>query len=272
MDAPVRWQASDSAASPFGSGNGIVAAKSPIEVFLDFDGTLVEPNVAILIVQEFAPDGRKLARDVDLALHAQRITLREAWEQEARGLPADRLPEMLEFIRERAPLRSGARELIGLLSRHRVPTTILSGGLDVFIRPVLEREGWDLPVKSESAVRTPSGGLLVQHPLGHATCRLCGICKAQVVNGPSDRSRVVFVGDGSTDRYGAEVADLVFARHRLLEFCRANGIPCYPFENFDPVIERFEAWLERHEPLPPPRARGNARSDCPISQALTSAH
>jgi 2-hydroxy-3-keto-5-methylthiopentenyl-1-phosphate phosphatase len=245
-----------------------MAAASPIKVFLDFDGTLVEPNVAILVVQEFAPNGRNLAKEVDLALHAQKITLREAWEQEARALPADRLPEMLEFIRQRAPLRRGARELVELLARHRVPTTILSGGLDVFIRPVLEREGWDLPVKSETAVRMPSGGLLVQHPLGHATCRLCGICKAQVVDDPTGRSRVVFVGDGSTDRYGAEVADLVFARHRLLEYCRSNGIPCFPFEDFGPVIERFEGWLDRRVPLPPARLRGVARSSCPISQTL----
>ncbi len=240
----------------------------PLQVFLDFDGTLVEPNVAILVVQEFALEGRALAREVDLALHAQKLTLREAWEREARALPADRLPEMVEFVRRRAPLRAGARELLTLLKRHGVPTSLLSGGLDVFIQPVLEREGLELPVLSETAVRDPSGGLLVQHPLGHPTCRLCGICKALVVEAPTDGPRSVFIGDGSTDRYGAEVADIVFARHRLLEFCRANSIPCHAFEDFGPVIERFEAWLEKDEPLPPARSRGSASSPCPISRKL----
>jgi 2-hydroxy-3-keto-5-methylthiopentenyl-1-phosphate phosphatase len=240
----------------------------PLEVFLDFDGTLVEPNVAILVVQEFAQDGRKLAREVDLALHAQQLTLRQAWEQEARALPADRLPEMVEFVRRHAPLRPGARELIALLQRHRIPTTVLSGGLDFFIQPVLEREGLALPVLSETATRDATGGLVVEYPHGHATCRLCGICKAQIVDAPVHRARVAFIGDGSTDRFGAELADLVFARHRLLTFCQTNGIPCFPFEEFGPVTSRFRGWLEGGEPLPPARPRGSLASPCPISRSV----
>jgi 2-hydroxy-3-keto-5-methylthiopentenyl-1-phosphate phosphatase len=246
----------------------VISPTLPLRVFLDFDGTLVMPNVAILIVQEFAPDGRKLAREVDLALHAQEITLREAWEREARALSYDRIPEMIEFVRKNAPLRPGATELLELLHRHHVVTTVLSGGLDFLIRPVLEREGLDLPVLSETAVLGPSGGLTVEYPFSHPTCRLCGICKALVVDDPTFRSRTVFIGDGSTDRYGAEVADLVFARHRLLDFCRSNEIACYPFEDFGPVVEKFKSWLEQGEALPPPRARGKATSPCPISRAL----
>jgi 2-hydroxy-3-keto-5-methylthiopentenyl-1-phosphate phosphatase len=248
------------------------SAGPALQVFLDFDGTLVEPNVAILVVQEFAPEGRKLAREVDLALHAQKLTLREAWEQEAHALPAGRIPEMVEFVRRRAPLRAGARELLALLRRHGVPTTVLSGGLDVFIRPVLDREGIDLPVLSETAGRDTSEGLIVQHPFGHPTCRICGICKALIVEAPLRGPRSVFIGDGSTDRYAAEVADVVFARHRLLEFCRANAIPCYAFEDFGPVIERFEAWLEKNEPLPAARVRGSAASPCPISRTLAQSN
>jgi 2-hydroxy-3-keto-5-methylthiopentenyl-1-phosphate phosphatase len=243
---------------------------SPFQVFMDFDGTLVDPNVAILIVQEFAQDGRKLAREVDLALHAQQLTLREAWDLEARALPADRLPEMVEFVRQHAPLRKGAHELLDLLHRHGVPTTVLSGGLDIFIRPVLERESLDLRVLSETAVVRPSGGLQVQYPWEHPTCRLCGICKALAVDAPAGGPRSAFIGDGSTDRYGAEVADLVFARHRLLEYCHTNGIPCFAFEEFGPVTERMQGWLEQREPLPPLRRRGSAQSPCPISRALSS--
>jgi 2-hydroxy-3-keto-5-methylthiopentenyl-1-phosphate phosphatase len=246
----------------------VAAPTAPLRVFIDFDGTLVVPNVAILIVQEFAPDGRRLAREVDLALHAQKLTLREAWEQEARALPADRIPEMIEFVRKHVPLRAGTGELLALLRRHAIPTTILSGGLDFLIRPVLEREGIGLPVLSETAVAGPSGGLTVEYPFAHPTCRLCGICKALAVDDRSGRSRTVFIGDGSTDRYGAEVADLVFARHRLLEFCRSNDIPCYPFEEFGPVVAQFESWLERGEVLPAARARGKVTSPCPISRVL----
>ncbi len=245
----------------------MAASPPPFTVFIDFDGTLVEPNVAIIVVERFATDGRRLAREVDRKLKAELLTLRQAWEEEAAALPAHRLGEMVEFVRENAPLRAGAREFLALLRQHRVPAIILSGGLDSFIRPVLEREGLDLPVLSEEANTGPDGNLRVVHPHGHPTCRLCGICKAEAVS-KVDGSRGVFIGDGSTDRYGAEVADIVFARHRLLEYCQKAAIPCFPFEDFGPVTERMSAWLERREPVPAPRATGRAISRCPISQEL----
>ena len=241
-----------------------------LEVFLDFDGTLVDPNVAIVLIDEFAQDGERLARVVDEELHAGKITLREAWEREAAALRADHLDAMVDFVRREVPLREGAHELIRLLETHRVPTRIISGGLDFYITPILERERIRLPFLSDTAEVAPDGALRVVHPFGHATCRLCGICKAQAVVGGARGRRRIFVGDGSTDRYAAEVSDIVFARRRLKEICHQRGIPFYAFEDFGPVTRQLELWLTGAEPLPEPRTVGLAASKCPISQALAA--
>ncbi len=113
---------------------------------------------------------------------------------------------------------------------------------------------------------SPTGPLEVDHPHGHPTCRLCGICKAAVVRVPARGVRNVLIADGSTDRYGAEVADIVFARRRLLAHCERAGIPVYPFEDFEPVTAQFQRWLDREEPLPSFRPVGDPKSLCPISQ------
>jgi 2-hydroxy-3-keto-5-methylthiopentenyl-1-phosphate phosphatase len=247
-----------------------VEGRGPFEVILDFDGTLVEPNVAILLVEEFAPNGHAVAHEIDQLLHQGTIGLREAWQRQVALLPVDRLPEMARFARERVPLRGGARELLALLGRHQIPVTVVSGGLEFYIREVLDREGIDLPVRSDTLSISDGGRASVAHPFGHPTCVLCGICKAGVVDGMSNASRSVFIADGSTDKYGAEVADIVFARRRLLEYCRRSGIPCYPFEEFGPVTEQFREWLERGVALPPRRHRGVASSPCPISHGLAS--
>lgn len=248
-----------------------VAESPPVQLLVDFDGTLVKPNVAILLVERFCPDGARIAHEVDVALHEGRLTLREAWAQEVALLPESRLGEMVEFVVNEVPLRAGARELLDLVAEHHVRTTILSGGLDFFIRPVLVREGIDFPVFSDSMEVGPSRALQVTHPHGHPTCRLCGICKAQVTldqNRPGVRT--AFIGDGSTDRYAAEVADIVFARHRLKEYCRRSAIPHYEFEEFGPVTAQLRRWITGAEPWPPWRARGLASSLCPISQELAS--
>ena len=252
-----------------GQAPGSVRSRPPVRLFLDFDGTLVEPNVAIVLVERFAEDGARVAHEVDEQLHRGELTLRQAWERQAALLPWERIPAMTDYVVENVPLRAGARELIELLQAHRVPTVVVSGGLDFYIRAVLEREGFDLPFLSDSAHPGGDGRMRVEHPHGHPECRQCGICKAQVIRGPlPSAERTVFVGDGSTDRFAAEVADIVFARRRLLSYCEREGIPFFPFEEFHPVTDRLRSWLEGAEPFPRDRRLGVDGSSCPISKDL----
>ncbi|HZY92633.1 MAG TPA: HAD-IB family phosphatase [Thermoplasmata archaeon] len=244
----------------------------PFRMFIDFDGTLVEPNVAIVLVEEFCADGKRVAHEIDELLHTGKITLREAWRRQVELMRADQIPAMAEWSVRNIPFREGAEDLLALLRRHNVPTSIVSGGLDFYIAPILKNAGIDLPVFCDG-VEVAGGGMLeVVHPYGHATCRLCGICKAQIVrNAEGDHVRTVFAGDGSTDRYAAEVADIVFARRRLRLYCDAASIPYYPFEKFAPVTEQLERWLTGAEPLPPGRRVGVASSACPISTSAATA-
>ncbi len=241
----------------------------PFRMLVDFDGTLVEPNVAIILVEEFCADGKRVAHEIDELLHTGKITLREAWSRQVALLDPHRLSEMAEWAVRNTPFRAGAKELIAFLERHHIPTTIVSGGLDFYIDPILRHAGIDLPVFSDRIRPTGNGGLELLHPFGHATCRLCGICKAQLAYPfPAPPLRTAFAGDGSTDRYAAEVADLVFARRRLKLYCDKAQIPYFPFEDFHPVIAQLSQWLDRGEPLPAPRSLGLASSACPISTTL----
>jgi len=240
-----------------------------LQILLDFDGTLVDPNVAIVLVEQFCPDGKRVAHEVDEELHAGHITLREAWARQVALLPPARLDEMTEFVVREVPLRQGADRLLGLLRKFEVPTAIVSGGLEFFIRPVLAREGIRYPLFADGVEYDSDARLRVVHPYGHPTCRLCGICKANVTVGfATPGVSTVFIGDGSTDKYAAEVAEIVFARRRLKDYCARSGIPFFPFEDFDPVTDRLHGWLTGADPLPPPRPRGLRTSPCPISQDL----
>src|SRR5690242_18002100 len=107
----------------------IVSVPPPLRMFIDFDGTLVEPNVAIRLVEEFCADGPRVANEVDILLHEGKITLREAWRRQVELMHADQIPAMVDWSVKNVPFRAGAHELLALLKRHDVPTSIVSGGL-----------------------------------------------------------------------------------------------------------------------------------------------
>ncbi|EQD47420.1 2-hydroxy-3-keto-5-methylthiopentenyl-1-phosphate phosphatase, partial [mine drainage metagenome] len=160
---------------------------------VDFDGTLVEGNVAKLLVSEFIPDGDGLADTIDRALHEGRITLREAWARQTALLPWDRYDEMIRFVRERVPLRAGAREFVALAQAYRIPVTVVSGGLDFYIHEILDRDRLALPVRSDRLTGVPEGRPRLEYPHGHRTCRECGTCKAGIVTDGFGGSTTVFI-------------------------------------------------------------------------------
>jgi 2-hydroxy-3-keto-5-methylthiopentenyl-1-phosphate phosphatase len=128
-----------------------------------------------------------------------------------------------------------------------VPFVLASGGLDIYIRPALELlppalvDGLEIRANHADHVE---GGLALSFPYRHApgACGTCGSCKGAVVKELKAKGRkVIAVGDGNADRCMARVADVVYARGRLLEWCEREGVPCEPFEALDSVAERVLA-------------------------------
>ena len=53
----------------------------------------------------------------------------------------------------------------------------------------------------------------------------------------------IFVGDGLSDRYAAQAADLVFAKQGLARFCTEKKIKYSAYQNLFEVSERVEKML-----------------------------
>ena len=88
-------------------------------------------------------------------------------------------------------------------------------------------------------VRTARGPT-IDFPNGNAACFLCGTCKRdRVLAHQAAGRRVVFIGDGESDRYAAGYADVVFAKHSLERFCLEYG---WPFERWTTFAE-IDRWL-----------------------------
>ena len=219
-----------------------------LAVFLDFDDTVTVQNVAHSLFKRFIPEP---AAKYTAMYRSGEITFREYQEKSFNAIDVP-----LELIQEAAALettlRPGFDLLVRRLQQSGSPVTIVSAGLDLYIRPVLERAGFGaLTLVCASATQNGTSGdrFRYDYSAGSGTCSGdWATCKCAALESAERGAATVFVGDGSTsDVCAARKADYVFARERLLKHCRENGTTATPFEDFFTIAE-FVAHLIDSQP------------------------
>jgi 2-hydroxy-3-keto-5-methylthiopentenyl-1-phosphate phosphatase len=118
---------------------------------------------------------------------------------------------------------------------------IVSNGFRRVIEAVLGQAGvGDLEIASHDAEFSTAGCRLVWSERGER-CELCGRrCKRHDLRRRRDGERLVYLGDGISDRCAAQMADLVFARDGLAEYLVERRVPFVPFEDFVGVRRELE--------------------------------
>jgi 2-hydroxy-3-keto-5-methylthiopentenyl-1-phosphate phosphatase len=219
-------------------------------VVCDFDGTATLEDTADAL--SIAYIGQERWQQANDAFHAGSISfeqlLREIFE------PIGASPaEVRRFALEHVRFRPGFEQLVRACKARGVRFVLASGGLDIYIRPALEMLPPDvaagLELRANHAEHVP-GGLALSFPYQHApgACGACGSCKGAIVKELQAQGLVVVsVGDGNADRCMARVADVLFARGRLLTWCRQSGIEATPFETLDVVAHRVARPLRTAE-------------------------
>ena len=225
---------------------GTASESGPV-IFCDFDGTITQLDVTDQILAQLAhPSWREVEQE---------------W---VRGLIGSR--ECLE--RQMALVETSAKELNALIDgipidphfakfyrftrKRGLPFYVMSDAFDYIIRRVLKRSGVDGQLRNgthifASVLRLAERRLLTSFPYAGPPCEHgCATCKAAILREVGrGRRPLIFIGDGLSDRFGAKVADVVFAKHQLLAYCREQGIGCQPYETFAEVQE----WLRRRVEL-----------------------
>lgn len=211
-------------------------------VVCDFDGTATLDDLGDALSIRFG--GYERWRRAHDAFEAGELSFEQLLRDIFEAIDASP-EEVRRFTLDTVRFRPGFDRLVAASRERQVPFVLASGGLDLYIRTALEllpphlREAIEL--RANRAEFVP-GGLSVTFPYRHApgACGRCGSCKGAIVKELQGRGhRVLAVGDGNADTCMAGVADVLFARGRLLEWCRASGIECRPFETLDVVEARL---------------------------------
>jgi 2-hydroxy-3-keto-5-methylthiopentenyl-1-phosphate phosphatase len=183
---------------------------------VDWDGTVTERDSLVAAVHALgdpAVYGRSFGSYGE-ALAAEIATLRVT-EQEASTWAA-----------ENVRVRPGFHELV-----ERYAPLVVSSGLPQLIAPVLARESLALEVRSNDADPHPDGWRVRFR--NDEACDVCGDrCKRRSL----PPGRVVYVGDGVSDRCAALACERVFARDHLADYLADQGVPFEPFDTLHDVV------------------------------------
>lgn len=206
---------------------------------IDFDGTLALEDTVDTLLDKFAPVAWQA---VEREWLSGRITAVECMRQQIRMIRAD--PIALEHFFHAIKLDEA------FLPFHQYVSTfstlaIVSDGLDHAITIAMRDAGLPkLPVFANHLIFEPRG-IDIAFPHLNPQCTAGnGVCKCAVARtlSGSTGGLVVLVGDGKSDACLAGNADVVFAKGRLLEHCREQGIAHVPFSTFADVLAVVKTW------------------------------
>lgn len=231
-----------------------------IQVYCDFDGTITRQDVVDLLLESLADPSW---RELEERWESSEISSRECM---ARQIPLIRGGwAAIRLVLDQVEIDPTFVHFVSWCRANGIPVRIVSEGIDRVIHTLLEREQIRVDqVSASHLIEAPDGSLSLTFP-GESDGSSCqaGLCKCRFFAEPRGGSTRVFIGDGRSDFCCATKPDLLFARSRLLDYCRRNHIECTAFEDFAAVTEALRALLpsrrvaaagSKPRPAPPPEA------------------
>lgn len=208
----------------------------PIAVLVDYDGTIARTDVSDALMAAFVTEEWEAkAAEYDAGLSGSRRLME--WEVGQITAPADSL-RALAAVQPHDP---GFAPFVRHAQAAGIPVEVVSDGFGFFIPAALAALGvGDVPVVTATTTFRAGERPRITFPNAHPACFVCGTCKrARVLAHQAAGRAVVFVGDGESDRYAAGYADVVFAKHALVNLCLENGWPFRRWTDFSEI----DAWL-----------------------------
>jgi len=215
-------------------------------LFLDFDGTISRRDAVDAILETFA-DPKWLTFEAEW--RAGRIGSRDCLRAQMALVRASR--KQIDALLDEIGIDEGLVALLEMCAMQDIPAHIISDGFDYCIRRILsgasKRVAALLRGGRVCAGHLESRGHLwrTEFPFFRQTCgHGCATCKPALMrllnktNAPA-----IFVGDGLSDRYAVESADLVFAKDGLASYCTAHSIEYTPYQNLGDVAAHLDRWL-----------------------------
>jgi 2,3-diketo-5-methylthio-1-phosphopentane phosphatase len=215
-------------------------------LFLDFDGTITRRDAVDVILEVYADP---MWLELEAEWRAGRMGSRDCLQAQMGLVRASR--QQLDSLLDEIEIDEGLTSLLELCAAHDIPAHIISDGFDYCIRRILSRANKRVHSLLRGArvcasrLEARGNQWRTSFPFFHQTCAHgCATCKPAVMRllNPANAA-AIFVGDGLSDQYAVESADLVFAKSGLAGYCRENSVEHVSYNTLEDVAQHLDRWL-----------------------------
>jgi len=213
-----------------------------LHIFSDFDGTITETDTLVFLETTLG-GGPEMVDAIGRLIREGNLSLRDGIAAEMRSIRSP-FDQAAKLLRERVRIDAGFAPLARWCEEKEIPLTVLSAGFHQFIDLFISRDEFpDIEILANN-IFTSGPGEQTGWRCAFRDKTEWGHDKAKPLKEARRRGEyAIFIGDGLSDQAAAEVADEVFAKHSLAEYCLARRIHCHEFQSFNEILadlrERF---------------------------------
>ncbi len=191
-------------------------------VFVDFDGTITVRDVGQHLLARFAgKEWVRLHDEYDAGQIGSRECLVDQWAL------VDGDEDALRAAAAEVPLDPGFEPLVHALQDAGADVVVVSDGFGFYAETICAQVG--VPVLT-NRIEWDTGTLEFPHQDRCCPCSTCGVCKQAPIKDARHAGRTsVLIGDGTSDRKAALLADVVFAKGALSAWCACQQVAHRPF-------------------------------------------
>jgi 2,3-diketo-5-methylthio-1-phosphopentane phosphatase len=206
-------------------------------ILCDFDGTIAVEDVIDSLLDRFGrPAWEILERDWRAGVIGSAVCM--AGQVALLDMSRAELDRHLDGLH----IDHGFAAFVKATIEYGIPMEIVSDGLDHAIHAILAHHGIDsLPTVANHLNQVDTRAWNLTSPFSAAGCR-SGTCKCARVDVAKARGgKTLLIGDGASDFCVAGAADFVFAKGKLIDYCRENNIAHAPITGFADALALLPA-------------------------------
>ncbi|MGO4569365.1 MtnX-like HAD-IB family phosphatase [Rhizobium sp. 2YAF20] len=211
-----------------------------MQVYCDFDGTISVEDATDFVLSRLASSEWESIED---EWKQGLIGSAECMRRQIGLIQASRAE--LDAVLDMVAIDAGFKNFLSFCSQQGILVTIISDGVDYFIRRILANHNiGHLPIVANRLTDHVVDGrheYVLSSPFSDPDCASgAGVCKCIAVNSPDQR---IYIGDGRSDFCVSDKPEIVFAKDGLAEFCGEQSIPFIQFSDFTDLLQEMRVML-----------------------------